>query len=396
MSNSLERILVVEDDPDISDLIVRQVLLPLGYQVKLETGAPSAIKETAHFSPDLIIINLDLPGLSGKDLLVALSSQGAEIPVIVIVEDGLEENVIQAFRLGAADFLKSPLREAEIVSAVERVLKQVRAKRERRLLAQKLKRTNREMKHRVRDLTTIFNIGKAITSITDRQVLYDRIVEGAVSVTEADLGWLHLRKGNDKAFVLRASKNLPDSIASKLTQEWNDGISALVALSGETFSLHGEPLKRFKVSQLGKSALVVPVKAQDEVVGILVTIREKSVPFDSGNQAMLEAMADYVSVSLVNARLFQALGAQVQAMQSMVNTSRENHKITGETLRNQISQLPLAEIENQIAFILDDQDINGDQREALQSLQINVMDVKRFLDTLSQIDKDHIQADDIA
>ena len=243
MSTPLERILVVEGDPDVSDLIARQVLQPLGYRVKVVTGVPSAIQEAASFSPDIVIVNLNLPELSGKDFLVALSSQGAEVPVIVIAEEGFEDDVIQAFRLGATDFLKSPLREAEIVSAVERVLKQVRAKRERRLLAHKLERTNRELKHRVRDLTTIFGIGKAITSITDQQVLFDRIVEGAVSVTEAEKGWLHLRKGDDKAFVLRASKNLPKPIAAKLGQEWDDGISSLVALSGETFSIHGEALQ---------------------------------------------------------------------------------------------------------------------------------------------------------
>ncbi|MBM3145200.1 MAG: response regulator [Chloroflexi bacterium] len=325
MGTPLERILIVEGDPDISDLIARQVLQPLGYRTKVVRGAPSAIQEAASFSPDLVIANLDLPELSGKDLLVALSSQGAEIPVIVIAEQGFEEDVIQAFRLGATDFLKKPLREAEIVSAVERVIKQVRAKRDRILLAHQLERTNQELKRRVRDLTTIFGIGKAITSITDRQALFDRIVEGAVSITDADKGWLYLRKGDDKVFVLRACRNLPNPIASKLNQEWDDGISSLVALSGESFSIYGDALKRFKVSQLGKSALVTPVKAQEEVIGLLVTVREESTPFDSGNQTMLEAVADYISVSLVNARLFQALEEQARAMQSMTKTSLENH-----------------------------------------------------------------------
>ena len=391
MSTPLERILVVEGDSDVSDLIARQVLQPLGYRVKVATGVPSAIQEAASFSPDIVIVNLNLPDLSGKDLLVALSSQGMEVPVIVIAEEGFENDVIQAFRLGATDFLKSPLREAEIVSAVERVLKQVRAKRERRLLAHKLERTNRELKHRVRDLTTIFGIGKAITSITDQQVLFDRIVEGAVSVTEAEKGWLHLRKGDDKAFVLRASKNLPNPISSKLGQEWDDGISSLVALSGETFSIHGEALKRFKVSQLGKSALVVPVKAQEQVIGLLVTVRDKPVPFDPGNQALLEAVADYVSVSLVNASLFQALKEQALSMQNMAKPSVEGDKVEDDTLRNvsQIFQLPLDDIEQQIGILLDggDQDVDGDQIKALRGLRTNLVDVKRLVATLSQFKK---------
>ena len=302
MSTAQERILIVESDPDISDLIARQVLKPFGYHIKVVEGATQAIQESALFSPDVIIVNINLPGLSGKDLLVALSSQGVEVPVIVMAEEGMEDDIIQSFRLGAADYLKRPLREAEIVSAVERALKQVRARRERERLTKKLESTNRELQRRVRDLTTIFNIGKTVTSVIDQGELFDRIVEGAVFVTEADSGWLHLRKGSSRTFVLSASENLPESISAKINQQWDDGLSSLVSLSGEALSIHGEPLKKFKVARLGKAAMVVPVKAQAEVVGVLVVVRKRPLPFDADNQAMLEVVADYASVSL--ARLY--------------------------------------------------------------------------------------------
>ncbi len=134
-----ERILVVENDPEIIDLISRQILVPMGYRVEVVGAAAQAIQAAVRFSPDVILANLTLPGLSGKDLLVALSSQGLEVPVIVIADKGLEGDVIQAFRLGASDYLISPIREAEVVSAVERALKQVRERKEKELLARQLK-----------------------------------------------------------------------------------------------------------------------------------------------------------------------------------------------------------------------------------------------------------------
>lgn len=100
MKAQLERILVVENDPEIIDLITRQTLQALGYRVEVALGAPNALQQAAHFSPDIIIANLQLPGLSGKDLLVALSSQGLNVPVIVIAAKGMESDIIQAFRLG--------------------------------------------------------------------------------------------------------------------------------------------------------------------------------------------------------------------------------------------------------------------------------------------------------
>ena len=105
MASPGERILIVESDPDIIDLIVRQALKPLGYTVSVVGEAASAIKQAVQTPPDLMIANLNLPGLSGKDLLAALTSQGISAPLIVIAEKGQEQSVIQAFRLGAVDAL---------------------------------------------------------------------------------------------------------------------------------------------------------------------------------------------------------------------------------------------------------------------------------------------------
>jgi GAF domain-containing protein len=137
--------------------------------------------------------------------------------------------------------------------------------------------------------------------------LFDKIVEGAVYITEADCGWLLLRDERVRTFMLGACRNMPKSVSEKLNQPWDDGISSLVALSGEALSIHGEPLQRFKVAKLGQSVLVVPVKVNKEVVGLMVVVRKSAQPFGASNQALLEAVADYASISMVNVRLFKAL-----------------------------------------------------------------------------------------
>jgi len=109
-----ERVLVVDEDPDVLDLVERQVLEPMGYVVATAGDAGAAIQQALNFSPDLIIASLILPGLSGKDLLVALRSQGMDVPMLVTAPEGMEADAIQAFRLGARDYLVKPLREAEV------------------------------------------------------------------------------------------------------------------------------------------------------------------------------------------------------------------------------------------------------------------------------------------
>lgn len=313
MASSGDRILLVERDPQISDLIARQALRSVGYQVDVVSDSGSAIKHAVQTPPDLIIANLNLPGLSAKDLLVALSSQGMNMPLMVIANKGQEQDVIQAFRLGAADYLLWPARDAEVISAVERVLGHVHETRDRQQLDMKLSEMNHELQRRVRELSAILTVGKAVISITDQRFLFQKIVDGALQVSEANIAWLLVRDDENRTFLLSGQHGLPDVWARKLGMPLDDGISALVALSGETLSIAGESLLKFRIANFGRSACAVPIKIQKEVIGMLVVVRKENRPFVKTEQTLLEAVADYASISLVNARLFRALNETAQS-----------------------------------------------------------------------------------
>jgi DNA-binding response OmpR family regulator len=334
MAPSGDRILLVEHDPEISDLIARQALRSVGYQVDVVADASSAIKHAVQTPPDLIIANLNLPGLSAKDLLIALSSQGVNTPLLVVAGKGQEQDIIQAFRLGAADYLLWPARDAEVISAVERVLSRVHERRDRQRLDIKLSEANHELQRRLRELTAILNVGKAVMSITDQRFLFQKIVDGATQVSEANTAWLLVRNDKSKTFLLAAQHGLPDVWAKKVNMPLDDGISGLVALSGETLSIAGDPLLKFRVSNLGRAACAVPIKIQKEVIGMLVVLRRENRPFEKTEQALLEAVADYASISLVNARLFRALKNTIQA--SREGEKRQNALL--ESMRNSMTE----------------------------------------------------------
>jgi DNA-binding response OmpR family regulator len=308
-----DRILLVENDPEISDLIARQALKSVGHQVDVVADSSTAIKQALENPPDLIIADLNLPGLSAKDLLVALSSQGVNTPLLVIASKGQEQDIIQAFRLGAADYLLWPARDAEVVSVVERVLQRVHDTRDRQRLDLQLSETNEEFQRKVRELTAIINIGKAVISITDQRFLFQKIVDGAAQVANANIVWLLVRDEESKTFLLIAQRGLPDTWARKMNMPLDDGVSGLVALSGETLSISGEALLKFRVANLGKSVCAVPIQVQKEVIGMLIVVRKEARPFEKIEQTLLEAVSDYASISLVNARLFRALKDSVDS-----------------------------------------------------------------------------------
>ncbi|MEN4012165.1 MAG: ATP-binding protein [Bellilinea sp.] len=382
MAETRDRILIAEPDPVIADFIARQTLQAVGYQVYIVPDGSTAISRAVQLTPDVILANLELPGLSGKDLLVGLASQGVNTPVIMIAKKGAENEIIQAFRLGAADYILWPSREAEILSAVERNLHQVRERRERERLAAQLGQTNQELQQRVRELTTIFSIAKAVTSITDQANLFEKILESVSRITHTDLGWFLLRNENSKAFLLVAQHKLPPSLPVRLNQPWDDGISSLVAMSGEALTIHGEPLKRFKVAALGQSALIVPVKVSRQVIGLLTLIRRKAEPFKESEQRLVESIADFASISLVNARLFRVMEERARQQQILAENALTGEKITAELLQKVRQELLLTIEMQQNALNRLTQDAtarwSNPQRENLTILN-------QTLDTLGQI-----------
>lgn len=371
MDDQKERILVVESDPMVSDLIARQVLTPQGFDVKIVSEANSAIQQAMEFAPDVVIANLELPGLSGKDLMVALSAQKIDIPVIMIASEGKERDVIQAFRLGASDYIGSPVREAEVVSAVERALKQVRARTERQRLSRQVQATNDQLQKRVRELTTIFGIGKAVTSVTGQDKLFNTIVEGAVNITEADYGWLLVFDEINDVYILRAYINLPKSLAANLNKPWDDGISSLVARSGESFSLYGEAIEQFQMSALGKAVLIAPVKVKKQTIATLAVMRKDANEFASSDQAMLEAVSDYASISLVNVRLFQAIDERAGTLEAAVEKAKVSELAKEELIQNVGIELrePLVATKDYI-----DKFVKGEMGK-LQSEQLEVLEI---------------------
>jgi GAF domain-containing protein len=162
--------------------------------------------------------------------------------------------------------------------------------------------------------------------------------------------------------LLTAHRNLPDAWAQKMNQPLEDGISSLVTLSGETLLIHGSPLEKFKVASLGKTAAVVPIKVQNEVIGLLLVLRKAERPFDRSDQTLLEAVADYASISLVNARLFRALEQTAEAASYGAKQRNALLEAVRESVRDEVQAVRYP-IESMLA--LKAGPLTGQQREML-------------------------------
>lgn len=313
MAKPNEKILVVDDDLDSLDLIGKQVLGASGYQVAMATDGGAAVQQAMMAQPDIIIVSMSLHGFSGKDFLSALKSQNFESPVVVIVPQSGEQQALAAFRLGARDYLVRPVREAEVITVVDKLSAEIRLKKERGQLQQKVIQGAAELQERVKELDTLHKLGKAVTNLTDVGLLFNRLVETAMQMTGAEMAWMLLADETSKQTILFAAKNLPPTI--QLRQPWDDGLASLVMLSAEPLNISGAGMSQFKIAQIAKAALVMPIKARDQVVGVLTVANKSAKAFNDNHQNLLSAITDYASIAVVNVRLFQALEHRARQMQ---------------------------------------------------------------------------------
>lgn len=311
MSANPEKILIADEDPDLMDDLARHTLGPMGYEVVTATDGPTAIQRIVTLHPDVVIASLTLPRLTAKDVLVTLRSQGLEAPVIVTAPVGMESMALRAFRLGARDYLSKPLREAEVVSAVERALVESRLRKEREALGQRLAETNQKLEEQVKRLTLLHGIGRAITSLDQMDQMTDRLLEGARFATEAEMGWLLLRDEQTSDLILRAQHGLPATVVTRLGQPWDDGVSAALLPSGESARLGANGLRRVPLGQICQALLITPIRTKDEIVGALAVANRQPREFNQDDQALLEAVAGYAAIAITNARLFRSLEARL-------------------------------------------------------------------------------------
>jgi DNA-binding response OmpR family regulator len=123
--DELLRILVAEDDPIMLALIERQ-LKEYNFEVQAVPNGKEAILALENFKPHLIITDLIMPYAGGLDVISAVRQRlGTEFPLIVLSALDEEDTVLQAFKMGADDFLTKPVKPGELAVRVKRLLKSI-------------------------------------------------------------------------------------------------------------------------------------------------------------------------------------------------------------------------------------------------------------------------------
>ena len=110
-------LLLVEDNEDLAFGISRS-LESEGHTVEVVGDGRSAVERAVALKPDLIVLDLMLPGLSGFDVLQRVRAGGVDAPVIILTARGEETDKLHGFRLGADDYVTKPFSVSELLARV--------------------------------------------------------------------------------------------------------------------------------------------------------------------------------------------------------------------------------------------------------------------------------------
>lgn len=161
-SKAAETVLVIDDDDQVRRAFSR-ILSTAGYRVNMASGGARGLELLCESPPVAVLVDLNMPGLSGLEVLSEMAVKHAEIPVIVISGTGVIDDVVQALRRGAWDYVMKPIEDSRLlVKAVRRVIERASLLRENREQRAHLEQLNDRLTAAIEELRADQEAGRRV------------------------------------------------------------------------------------------------------------------------------------------------------------------------------------------------------------------------------------------
>ncbi|MCB8984039.1 MAG: GAF domain-containing protein [Ardenticatenaceae bacterium] len=324
-----EQILIIDDSREIVKHLTEHVLPTFGYKTLYAYDGQSGLACIREKKPDLVMLDFNLPEMTGLDVLQQMAQESISTPVILMTGYGSELSAIEAFRLGAKDYLIKPFTVDEVVETIDRSLVETRLLHDKTELAEQLRRVKVELSRQTHEMNTLFKIGKAITSLLSVDQVLERVLEAATYLTDAEGSRIWLV--DDSGARLKAYGKVDQSGDQ-------DGETALIneeSYLGEVVR-QGRPFRQsrftgegimLKAGHYARSILCVPLKLRGVVMGALAVSNQVAMrSFSKRDEFLLSFLADYAAIALENARVLQAadhaLARKLDELRTLIDITR--------------------------------------------------------------------------
>jgi len=343
-----ECILVIDDSKEIVKHLTQHVLPTFGYRTLHAFDGKSGLELLRQKKPDLVMLDYNLPEMTGLDVLQQLAQDSFSVPIILMTGYGSELSAIEAFRLGAKDYIIKPFTVDEIVETIDRALVETRLLHDKTELAEQLRRVKVEMSRQTNEMKTLSNIGKAITSLLSVDKVLERVLEAASYLTNAEEStiWMPDETGTQLEAYEQPGRSVPD--VSLLQLSIADSQVGQVMRTGRPLRqsvFSGRGIK-VKTGYFARAVLYVPLKLRGVTLGVLgVSNRATFRSFSKRDEFLLSFLADYAAIALENARVFQAADQALAARLEELNTLNEiTRTITSSIDLDEIVRLTIKQV----------------------------------------------------
>lgn len=342
-----ELILVVDDSREIVKHLTEYLLPNMGYRALAAVNGREGLRLIREQSPDLVMLDLNLPEMTGLDVLQALAQESLETPVILMTGYGSEKSAIEAFRLGIKDYLVKPFTIEEVGDTIERALLESRLRHDRERLVEKLHRAEAEMRRQIKEMRSLFLIGKSVTAQLSVEQVLDEALQGILDLTGAERATIWLPDSERTSLQPRTREAYETGIELPAVPV-NDSAIGDLFKSGRTvrrasFSRgNGELPSGFAMRAL----LCIPLTLHGNVLGLLCASNHDAPrAFSERDELLLTALSDYVAIALENAGNYEtaeaALAEKMEELKTLLGITRT---ITSSLDLEEVAQLTIREV----------------------------------------------------
>lgn len=295
------KVLAIADVESNAQALIQHVLTPAGIRSWTERSQGSA--------PDVVVV--DVTQLRGDPLgpLRTYREKGNDAPAIVLAAHIPANRMRDLLRLGVRDLLLKPYRPAELVQAIYELSESRSSESTTQVLGERLEVLRERIRHYDEEISVLGDIGRAVGTLGDLDLILKRVAEAAAYVTNAEETNVYLVEPGTSELSLRAIKQASERHAALHRLRVTDELVAQVFRTGKPLlhqpSPEGTPVK-VQTGFLVQSMAMVPLRLRERVVGVLGVYNPlASTPFDEHHLTLLVALADWGSVALEHAALLQ-------------------------------------------------------------------------------------------
>ena len=330
-----ERILLVEDSATQAQR-TRLVLEAAGFMVQVCDQGAVALAAAADQQPDLVLLDLYLPDMSGRAVAQQLKADRtfAAIPIIFMTGVFREvADIVTGLESGADDYLRKPVEDGELVARVRACLRN--------------KQTQREVGRLARRLLTVNQVGSQLAGILDLNTLLDSVV--ALLHKNFDYPHVHLYLLDAPAQELVLAAAVGPTAAELMAAPprvplADDSLAATSARHRKLVAPATAAGMRHPFLPGVCSGAAAPLHSAGVISGVLEILSPRQLAFSPNDGLVLQTLADLVGVAVNNWRLYRRMEelAMVDELTGLLNRRTLLERLAGEWERAQRYQRPLA------------------------------------------------------